>query len=296
MPELADKMGREEITTSDGVRLYVEVKGKGTPCLYLHGGPGCGSYWMKKLSGEMLERRFQMIYLDQRGAGRSTSPTDGNYSLDRFVMDFEEVRTALGIQQWLTLGHSFGGILQMGYLERHPKIISGMMMLNCTLDMKDSFEHSWIPKACEFLGISDTTAYMDRTLPAIARVSLVRTKLAEQDLLWKMGFASPENEKILNATVDETSVFNFDFANATFTVLEELKDYWKDYRPDTRNTRVPVLFFFGKRDWMVGPTHYTGVHFPCSIMWPSDVGHVASLENKADLEKAIDTFQAKYRL
>lgn len=65
------------ILTSDSVSLYVNVKGKGTPCLYLHGGPGSGSYWLEKFFGDYLEQHFQMIYLDQRGVGRSTSPLDG---------------------------------------------------------------------------------------------------------------------------------------------------------------------------------------------------------------------------
>jgi proline iminopeptidase len=39
------------ILTSDGVSLYVNVKGSGIPCLYLHGGPGSGSYWLEKFFG-----------------------------------------------------------------------------------------------------------------------------------------------------------------------------------------------------------------------------------------------------
>jgi len=102
------------------VDLYENVKGKGTPCLNIHGGPGSGSYWHEKFAGDSLEQHFQMIYLDQRGVGRSTSPNDQNYSLDRMVKDFEEVRILLGIEQWLTLGHSFGGLLQMGYVISKP--------------------------------------------------------------------------------------------------------------------------------------------------------------------------------
>src|SRR5512140_1675554 len=75
------------IKTSDGVDLYVKVKGEGTPCLYIHGGPGSGSYWLEKFSGDMLEKHFKMIYLDQRGVARSTSPADANYSMDRMVQD-----------------------------------------------------------------------------------------------------------------------------------------------------------------------------------------------------------------
>ena len=143
------------ILTSDSVSLYVNVKGNGPTCLYIHGGPGSGSYWLEKLYGKSLEQHFQMVYLDQRGVGRSSSPKDHNYSMDRMVKDFEEVREALGIKQWLTLGHSFGGIIQMGYVEHYSQSIKGLMMINCTLSMDESFRKSWIPKAYEFMGIKN---------------------------------------------------------------------------------------------------------------------------------------------
>lgn len=138
------------IVTSDSVTLYVKVKGKGQPCLYIHGGPGAGSYWLDKLYGEQLEQHFQMIYLDQRGVGRSSSPKDHNFAIDRVTKDFEEVRQALGINRWLALGHSFGGVLQTDYAGRYPQSIKGLLMINCTLSLDDSFRNSWIPKAYEF--------------------------------------------------------------------------------------------------------------------------------------------------
>jgi proline iminopeptidase len=118
------------IVTSDSVRLYVNVKGTGPACLYIHGGPGSGSYWLEKFSGDFLEQNFQMIYLDQRGVGRSSSPGNNDYSMERMIKDFEEIRVSLGINQWLTLGHSFGGILQMGYMISHPNSIRGMIFIN----------------------------------------------------------------------------------------------------------------------------------------------------------------------
>ncbi len=59
------------VTTSDGAKLHVTVKGTGTPCLYIHGGPGSGSYWLEEFSGPMLERSFRMVYLGsgERRAG-----------------------------------------------------------------------------------------------------------------------------------------------------------------------------------------------------------------------------------
>ncbi|RFU69301.1 hypothetical protein [Bacillus sp. V59.32b] len=60
------------ISTNDGVKLFIERKGNGMPCIYLHGGPG---YWSKSFSevaGSLLENQMDMIYLDQRGCGRSS--------------------------------------------------------------------------------------------------------------------------------------------------------------------------------------------------------------------------------
>jgi len=47
------------IITSDSVDLYVNVRGTGTPCLYIHGGPGSGSYWMELFLGDFLEQHLQ---------------------------------------------------------------------------------------------------------------------------------------------------------------------------------------------------------------------------------------------
>lgn len=80
------------VAASDGTELHLTVRGKGIPCLYIHGGPGVGSYWMEQLYGDVLERHFQMIYLDQRGSGRSGSAASGDYSIERMALDFEEVR------------------------------------------------------------------------------------------------------------------------------------------------------------------------------------------------------------
>ena len=125
-------MGQEKlITTSDGVQLYANVKGSGPACLYVHGGPGSGSYWMEVFMGDSLEQHFRMIYLDQRGVGRSSGSNDGNYSLERMVQDFEEVRISLGIKEWFTIGHSFGGVLQMAYVKNNPEVNKGLMFINC---------------------------------------------------------------------------------------------------------------------------------------------------------------------
>ncbi len=274
------------ITTSDGAELYVTVKGDGIPCLYIHGGPGAGSHWLKKFYGGFLEQRFQMIYLDQRGVCRSTSPMNGDFSIDRIILDFEEVRTSLGIDEWLTLGHSFGGVLQMKYAISYPESIKGMLMINCTLNARESLNKNWIPKACEFLGIENPNCYTDDTVPLMDRLSFLSQQLKEQGMMWKMGYQLEKNMRIMSESFKEIPEWNHDFESIALTV----DDYMMDYKPNTVDVEVPVLFFYGRKDWMVGPEHFQNVKFPRMILWGSDVGHMPFLESRADLDRAIDIF------
>jgi proline iminopeptidase len=276
----------QHIITSDSVKLFVNVKGSGTPCLYLHGGPGSGSYWMEKVFSEQLEQRFQMVYLDQRGVGRSASPLNGDYSMNRMATDFEEIRRALGIEKWLTLGHSFGGLLQMGYFEKYPENVLGMLMINCSLDMEESYTKSWCPKACEFLNLSNTEPFLNNSEPIYTRWENLITLLNEKDLMWKVMFSQPEYMNQINETYADFPAWNGDFGSIAMT----MDDYWQNFKPKTINVKVPVLFFYGKTDWAVGPNHYKEVEFPKMMIWESQGGHMPFLDNKNELIKAIVAF------
>lgn len=277
------------VTTTDSVRLYVKVKGQGPYLLYVHGGPGSGSYWLEKFSGDFLERHFTMVYLDQRGTGRSTGPADGDYSMERMVEDFEQVRSVLHIDRWLTLGHSFGGILQMGYVERVPDAIEGMIMLNCTLCIEDSFENGWFHRTRELLGKSRCAFLKNDSLSDMEKLAIAAGKLEEKELRWKIFYASPESDAEMNRSFQEIPDFNNDFSGE----FRSFPEYFRNYRPATAEVEIPVLFFYGKTDWSVGPRHYRKVRFPNMILWGSDVGHMPFLENGEDMQKAILAFLEK---
>ncbi len=278
------------ITTSDGIQLFVRVKGKGTPCLYIHGGPGSGSHWLEKFSGDSLEQHFRMIYLDQRGVARSSGTTESNYSADRMADDFEEVRKALGINQWLTMGHSFGGILQMAYIIKYPESISGMIMINCALSLKHSYESSWAPKALEFSGVKDTAWFFEKRIPFTQRWDSLISVVNKAGVMWKMGYEIKENMDIMSASFGEIPVWNWAFGSQALSY----DDYWKEYFQDTEYVKAPVLFFYGEKDWMVGPEHYKNMKFPVCMLRNSSGGHMPFMENTEDLYKALKEFREKY--
>lgn len=282
------KAEEKQFTTSDGVKLYVKVEGRGTPLLYLHGGPGSGSYWFEQFFGDFMEEHFTVIYLDQRGVGRSANALDGNYSMERMIQDFEELREFLGYDSWLTLGHSFGGLLQMGYAEKFPESTRGMLMINCTLDITQTCCESWFPKAAEFVGEEYVSCDND-SIPVMERMGYFGDKLREKGVFWKMAYMDQRNEAVMNKTYGSFPDWNYDFGNAVLGQPE----YWKNFKPLTTEMQMPVLFFYGSRDWMIGPQHYKGVEFPNLMLWKSEVGHMPFLEAREDLSKAILSFADK---
>jgi proline iminopeptidase len=273
------------VVTSDGVSLYVEIRGEGEPCLYIHGGPGSGSYWLRKFSGDMLEKRFTMIYLDQRGVGRSKSPANGDYSLARMIKDFEEIRTQLGIEQWFTLGHSFGGVLQVPYIEQYPQHHLGMVMLNTTLNISQSMEDA-MPKIKELLGLQEASLDLDTSKTPLERIMPYLSQLREKDLFWKMQYLSKDNEVTMNATYNDIPDWNGEFGVAAMSI----HDYYQNFKPATADIKAPVLYFYGRQDWIVGAHHYRDIAFPNMLLWESPAGHVPFMEDKEGLAKAIDQF------
>jgi proline iminopeptidase len=275
--------------TSDSVDLYVKVAGKGTPCLYIHGGPGSGSYWVEKFAGDILEQNMQIIYVDQRGVGRSSSPANGDFSPGRIILDFEEIRKSLGIKQWLTMGHSFAGVIQIKYALENTDVIKGMLMINCALYLHQ--EKEVLQKAYELINEPEYEKYLNDSIPVDIAINKLYSRLRKKKLFWKMGYAEQSSEEKMTASFREIPKWNKDYENKAMSYPE----VWIDYRPQTEKLEIPVLFFYGKTDWMVGPNNYKGVNFPNMILWGSDVGHVPFIENKPDLEKAIKHYLSKYK-
>lgn len=120
-----------------GTRLYVDERGAADApaLLYLHGGPGSGSYDFMSFQGDRLSERLRLVAVDQRGVQHS-DPLEGLVTEDDLVADFEAVREALGISRWAILGHSYGGRLALRYAVMHPETVERVIFENPPWDME----------------------------------------------------------------------------------------------------------------------------------------------------------------
>jgi proline iminopeptidase len=127
----------EHRETINGVALWYRVAGQptGTPVIFLHGGPGEGSETFATFAGPPLERSLRMVYLDQRGSGRSERPSSNAYSIALLVDDIEQLRQRLGVDRIALIGHSFGTVLALEYAARYPDRVAGIVLAAAVPDL-----------------------------------------------------------------------------------------------------------------------------------------------------------------
>ena len=101
--------------------------------LLLHGGPGSTHEYLEACDSFLPAAGIEYYYYDQLGSGFSDQPEEPSlWDLDRFVDEVEQVRRALGLDRdnFVLLGHSWGGILAMEYALRYQHNLRGLVISN----------------------------------------------------------------------------------------------------------------------------------------------------------------------
>jgi proline iminopeptidase len=120
----------DQIIEHNGVKIHYTIVGSGEPILFLSGGPGFSSEYMFPIA-DLFSDSFQCILLDQRGTGKSIVPSyDTNYiKISSTLDDIEFLRKLLGYEEWIVLGHSYGGLLASKYASDYPSSVSMMILV-----------------------------------------------------------------------------------------------------------------------------------------------------------------------
>jgi proline iminopeptidase len=158
-------------------KVWTKQIGSGSvKVLLLHGGPGFTHDYMEVMESFLPQAGIQMFHYDQLGVGNSDVPDDPSlWSLPRYVEEVEEVRRGLGLEQFVLLGHSWGGMLAIDYALKYQQHLKGLVISNMCAGMQ---------------------AYV-KGVTAI-KLTLPPDKLAKLNALEaKLDYDSPEYEKIM---------------------------------------------------------------------------------------------------
>lgn len=169
--------------------------------VYLQGGPGmgCGQPQDSPLSGQMLDRGYELLLLDYRGVGFSCPVSTNTLELvggpqeqadylklfraDNIVRDYEAVRKCLTQdyppekQKWSIFGQSYGGMTSLTYLSFHPEglresfITGGLVALDKDADQTYQSTYQRV--------MDRNKAYYDKFPEDVAAVKELAVKIVE---------------------------------------------------------------------------------------------------------------------
>lgn len=120
----------EHDVTARGLEFHYQEWGDplATPVFMLHGF-GVSGHMFDEFA-QRMEKDYHLIALDQRGHGDSQWAEDGDYSREAFVADAEAVREALGLERFILVGHSMGGLNAVAYAVQHPQRVRALILVD----------------------------------------------------------------------------------------------------------------------------------------------------------------------
>ena len=267
-------------TTEDGVRLYFEETGSGTPVIFVHEFAGDLRSWEPQL--RHFGKRYRCIAFNARGFPPSDVPEDvGAYSQARAADDIASVLDAVGESKAHIVGLSMGGFATLHFGFRHPDRALSLCVGGCGYGAE--------PEQRErFRGEADVVADMLRTsgMAAFAEkyaYGPTRVQFENKD---PRGFA--EFKRML---AEHSAVGS---ANTQQGVQRERPSLY-DLVAEMKRLTVPTLVITGDEDW---PCLVPGILMKQNI--PSaalavipNAGHAINIEEPDVYKRIVGEFLAQ---
>jgi proline iminopeptidase len=245
--ELTTKLQIKEsfVSVKDG-KLFYRAVGRGVPLIVLHGGPGLNQDYLLPQLYNLAENNL-VIFYDQRGSGRSleTKLDEKHINIEQFVEDLDTLRTSLGFDKFILMGHSWGGLLAMQYAVDHQDNLIGLILLN-TAPADSKGQKAFVDE----FGLRTKNIHND-IKPFFAYEDFKElTSIQISDLyrkLFSVYFYNPEQVRDLSLNFSEAS------ARSGFKVMEEMsKTSWLQPNinlfPSLKKLSVPTFIIHGKQD------------------------------------------------
>jgi proline iminopeptidase len=112
-------------------KVWTQKVGSGKyKLLLLAGGPGSSFEYFENFP-QYLSNNYEIYFYSQLGSYLSDQPSDSTLqTIDGYVEEVEEVRKAMGLDNFFLLGHSWGTRLALAYAARYQQHVKGLIMSN----------------------------------------------------------------------------------------------------------------------------------------------------------------------
>lgn len=178
----------------------------------------------------------------------------------------------LGISRCTLVGHSMGGYVALAFLERHPEMLEGLVLLSST-------PHADTPEKAEN-----------------RRREIALVKAGKKDMLAHVapaaGFA-PQNRLRLQEAIEDLTEQVFLTEESGIVALLEGMIQRKDRNALLQQSPVPQLFLFGRHDGYIDSDTaeaLAAAHPQAQVVWLENSGHMGFLEEPQATAQAILEF------
>jgi proline iminopeptidase len=278
-----------------------QVVGRGLPTLMFPGGPGFAADYMRP-DAELLAHRLRSFLIDPHGSGQSTPPKDSSECTpEGHARFYEEVRTALGLQEVTVLGHSFGAITGLVYCALFPDAVTRFVCVaGSALSAETSDPESetareqweaalsrhrqahWYEQARSTLD-----SWTERVLATDDPTELEEMMVTVLPLYT----SHPDNPKVAEALRSMRKYLTADLAAAK--AWESGTYQSLDLRPLLPRVQCPTLIVAGEDDFICGPSHARviadAIADSRTVLIPN-CGHLPSCEAPDVYRQAVDDF------
>jgi pimeloyl-ACP methyl ester carboxylesterase len=221
-------------TTDDGVRLYFEECGTGTPVIFVHEFAGDHRAWETQM--RHFGQRYRAITFAARGYPPSDVP-DGvaKYSQARAADDIAAVLDGLGIAKAHVVGLSMGGFATLHFGFRHANRALSLVVAGCGYgaekDARDKFR-SEVDAVAAFLDEQGIRAFAEKYAYGPTRV-----QFENKD---PRGFAEFKQQLAEHSAVGAR--------NTQLGVQKERPSLY-DLEDQMKLLTIPTLILTGDEDW-----------------------------------------------
>src|SRR5688500_7651497 len=104
------------------------------PTVFVHSLAGNSQHWSEQLAH--VRATSCAVAFDLRGHGQSSLPEDGDYSLEACADDLLAVSDALGVDEFLLVGHSMGAAVATVFAATYPHRVRGLLLADPVGDQR----------------------------------------------------------------------------------------------------------------------------------------------------------------
>lgn len=283
--EAQEQVPEKGVIRVPGAELPYAIEGAGRPCL-VYGSP---VYYPRSFSAR-LKAALRCVHVAERGfvPGASRSG-DAPFGVLEAAADIEATRRALGMEDFVLVGHSVHGIVVLAYAALHPEHVSHVVAIGAPPALPIPRDSVSAYRA-RFFGATRQARHeanrraLDSLVSAHPGRAVVANYIANGALYW----ADP--------SFDSTPLWEGVEINAQ--LVQDLQGSPFSWEDPSREVAVPAFVALGRHDYVVPPNVWLGASTPFSSLTVSvfeRAGHTPQLEDSEAFDEQVLSWLAAHR-